>query len=1018
MNTSSVGAPRCGGLLFRVCTLVAGFACLFALSLQAQPASSGGTIVGTVANATTKQFLRTAEIRVEGTNLVTFSDADGSFRLSNVPAGPQRVTVTYAGIDPETQSVVVSPGEPQRLDFNLRSDFYQMDEFVIAGAREGQAKAVNDQRNADHMKSIIASDAFGDLVDSNAAELLKSLPGFAMNYAGEDAIGFVMRGQSSVYASVTMDGNGIPNSGFGSRAMNMRNVTVNNIESIEVNRAPNAAQPANSMGGSVNLVSKSAFSQQGRRIRVDLGVNINSEVSDWGSSYQGFDADHHAQFGMFQINYSDTFREETEHPIGVTLSLLRGGRYRYNTQYTPNYTYVPALTTGQQVDPSTPAIANTANIQEASAGFIQLYYSANFDFRLTDNTTLYLRTFYQEGPQRHLYGMNHRIVPTAGGQTAGNTVLNGNTADRIDSRPNATPVGPGSSSGSRIQKATGHEVSENEVYQYNFGGKTRLGELVLDYNTFYGRDFYRNPINGFREGGTLTYDVTNVGFIMDNIQSPGEMTLEQTSGADYRDVSNFGRLTWSGSNSITVDRKYGGRADATRTFNNWRYPVILQGGLAYDIQARTANRTGEGARYLFGSGPDGVFGNGDDVDLPLEQFVDTRLTEDGWNMRGFPTIDPGQFIDMSKLAEYVAANPTAATHDPRQDVTNFYGSRKDFEETIEASYLMATIRFGDLTVVPGVRWERTTDEGEGYARATLPTPAGLTLQQEAEFIRSQYRPVNRKASYDDFYPNFQARYNVTNNFLVRTSYTETIGRPNFTSLLPGDTINTTNSTISRNNPDLEPFDAKNYDLSLEYYFGRNTGSLTAAVFRKEITNYFQSTQFVLPGGPDNGYDGDYEGYLVSESRNIDGETKTEGYELGYQQALRFLPGIWGNLSASASYTHVSATPAPGQRSVTGIYPDVYNLGLTYNDRNLRVDLKYNMRESWLTSVNSANGQREYFQDNDRLDLAINYTFRNRYTFYFDWRNFMNERDTRFVEGRMRFWQEAGMSINTGLRADF
>ncbi len=48
----------------------------------------------------------------------------------------------------------------------------------------GPGPAGNDQKNADRMKSVIASDAFGVLIDSNAAELLESVPGLAMNYAG------------------------------------------------------------------------------------------------------------------------------------------------------------------------------------------------------------------------------------------------------------------------------------------------------------------------------------------------------------------------------------------------------------------------------------------------------------------------------------------------------------------------------------------------------------------------------------------------------------------------------------------------------------------------------------------------------------------------------------------------------------------------------------------------------------------------------------------------------------------
>ena len=985
-------------------------------------ASATGVVTGTVANENSRQFLNNAEVRVAGTSLTTLTDSSGSFRLANVPAGPQEILVTYAGLDSASRSVTVVPGETQRLAFALKSEIYELERFVVGGDREGQAKAINDQKNADHIKSIVASDNFGDLVDSNAAELLKSVPGFAMNYAGEDAIGFVMRGQSSVYSSIMMDGNGIPNSGFGSRSVNMRNVQVNNIESIEINRAPNASDPANSLGGSVNLVSKSAFSQQGRRIRVDVGMNINTALSHFGPSYQGFGHEAYAQFPTGQINYSDVFRADTDHPVGLSLSLLKGGRYRYNTQYTPAYSYVPALTAGQMVSTGTPAIATGATIQEASAGFRQDYYSLNLDFKVSDATTLYLRTYFQQGPQRHLFGINHRIVPFAANQTVGTgaaqTPINGNSADHIDSRPSDVPVGPGSSTGSRIQKATGHEMSENQVYNFNVGGKTRLGEVNLDYNGYFGRDFYRSPIAGLTKGGTLTYDVTNVGFTMDNLQSESQMTLNQTSGADYRKVENYGRLTWVATNTSYLDRKYGIHVNARQELNKLRFPIVLQAGAAFDIQTRENTRTGLGSRYTFGSGPDGLFGTADDVNLPLAQFVDTHMA--GWNMGGFASIDPGQFIDLALLNAYVQDHPEAMTLDPVNDVIAYYGTTKTLREEIDAGYFMATIRFGKLSLIPGIRWEKTTDTGTGYVRTGQNPSTALPLDEQAAIVRAQYTPIERTVEYDDFYPNLQARYNVTNDLIVRAAYTQAIGRPNFTTILPGDTIDDVNQTIARNNVGLKPFTADNLDLTVEYYFNKSTGSVTASVFRKDIKNYFQNTSFILPGGANNGYDGLYEGYTVTEQQNIPGTTRTEGYEFGYQQGLRFLPGILKNITASASYTHVRSSPPPGSLAATGVYPDVYNLGLTYNGPKLRLDLRYNMRKSWLNAINSTTGERDYFRDNDRLDLSVNYRITPRYTAYFDWRNLLDQEDLRYVgdDQRIRFHQTAGMSINAGIRADF
>src|SRR6185503_5210427 len=119
----------------------------------------------------------------------------GYFRLSGVPAGSHTLLVNYLGLSPGQFNVTIELGQVVKRTFELRSDVFVMGELVVATQREGQAAALNQQKNADYMKSVVESDAFGDLHDNNAAELLKSIPGVALNYSGEDAIGFVMRGQ-------------------------------------------------------------------------------------------------------------------------------------------------------------------------------------------------------------------------------------------------------------------------------------------------------------------------------------------------------------------------------------------------------------------------------------------------------------------------------------------------------------------------------------------------------------------------------------------------------------------------------------------------------------------------------------------------------------------------------------------------------------------------------------------------------------------------------------------------------
>ncbi|MEN9632104.1 MAG: hypothetical protein RL077_508 [Verrucomicrobiota bacterium] len=989
----------------------------------AQPAT--GAITGTVADSGTRQFLNQAEVRIQGTDLVALTDNEGYFRLAGVPAGQHTVQVNYLGLDPGQFNLTVAAGQTVTRALELKSRIHVLGEFVVSSDREGQAAALNQQRNADHMKSVVAADAFGDLHDNNAAELLKSVPGITLNYSGEDAIGFVMRGQDSTYATIATDGNPMAsgaNNGPAGRLVNFRNVTVNNIESVEINRAPTAAQPANSLGGSVNFVSKSAFSQKGRRLRLDVGVNFNTDSAQLGRSYEGLDKEAYTLFPAVQLNYSDAFRRDSEHPIGIVANALLGGRYLHNTAFNRTYTYVPAVAAGQQVSASTPAIATNLVLSEAAAGWRQRSLGVNADYKFSERTTGFLRASYQEGPQSYMYGLNHGITFFGANQTAGAgaamTPINANSANTIDSRPNATPVAAGASTGSRITKTSGTQNGDTQWYQLGAGAKQRLGALTLDYDAYFGRayDGGRRTFPGIPNIGTFTYDVTNVGFLAQNVQDPDGVTVQQTSGADYRNVANYGRLTWTRDTRFSLDRRWGAKLNA-----KWEVPglpMALQGGLSDNVQNRKTTGTSTGARTWFGTGPDGVFGNADDVRLDLGQFADARLTN-GWDHRGpTTTVNTGQWVDAAKVWEYAAAHPEVVTRDQVLGVTIAHAN-KDFTETIPAAYLMATARLGKLTVVPGIRWEETTDVGGGWGRLNTPAiPAGLPLAQQAALTEAQYRWFSRRTTYHDFYPNVQAKYHLTPNLLARSAYTETIGRPNFGTLVPGDTVNVTTGTIARNNPGLEPFSAKSYDFSAEYYFAKNTGSLTAAVFRKDITNYFTTVSSLLPGGAANGYEGLYEGYTVSQQQNIPGLTRTQGYELGYQQSLRFLPGELRNLIVSTAYTHLSSSPPPGVLKVTGIYPDVFFGGVTYAGHGLRLDVKYNLRKQWSTAVNNTNGELTYNKDDGRWDLAIDYRFLRRYEFYCNWRNLSGSVAATYIGKRRLNYTTSGSLINIGVRTDF
>src|SRR3954469_10866174 len=100
--------------------LAVGLSCLVPLLSRGQSAATGA-ITGRVFNAATKEYVRNAEVRVDGTNIVAYTEDAGVYRLAGVPAGQANISVTYSGAEPVRATLTIAPGQAATRDFELSS---------------------------------------------------------------------------------------------------------------------------------------------------------------------------------------------------------------------------------------------------------------------------------------------------------------------------------------------------------------------------------------------------------------------------------------------------------------------------------------------------------------------------------------------------------------------------------------------------------------------------------------------------------------------------------------------------------------------------------------------------------------------------------------------------------------------------------------------------------------------------------------------------------------------------------
>lgn len=250
-NHQHSGLVRTFGLGFVPRLLLA--ALLLGLSLPAAlfAQAGSGAIEGRVLNAGNNRYLNNARVTVEGTNLETFTDAFGGFRLDNVAAG-------------QTLAHNVELTSKERYG---EEKVVQLDTFVVASQRdyEGDAMSTNEQRYAGNVKVVVSSDSFGSVNEGNPGEFLKYLPGITVDYVAADVRTVSVRGFASSFTNVYWDGMRMTSSASGAsnRIFEFEQVSINNTSRTEVSKVPTPEMPSDSLGGTINFISKNAFERKG-----------------------------------------------------------------------------------------------------------------------------------------------------------------------------------------------------------------------------------------------------------------------------------------------------------------------------------------------------------------------------------------------------------------------------------------------------------------------------------------------------------------------------------------------------------------------------------------------------------------------------------------------------------------------------------------------------------------------------------------------------------------------------------
>jgi len=233
------------------------------------------TISGQLSNDQ-QQLLRGAIIRLIGTNRETVTDNTGRFRLDNLSDGEYQLEISYLGYGKHQISAQVTQQQGQMLQLTLVPQ-QNIEVIRVTGQREGQARALNMQRSADNIKSVVSSDYLGRFPDANVAESVQRLAGVSIQRDQGEGRYVNVRGAPLEFANVTVDGVVVPSPNGSTRAIDLDTIPSDVISALEVTKAITPDLDADAIAGNINIVTQGALDSKKPFVRGSLAMGRNQK---------------------------------------------------------------------------------------------------------------------------------------------------------------------------------------------------------------------------------------------------------------------------------------------------------------------------------------------------------------------------------------------------------------------------------------------------------------------------------------------------------------------------------------------------------------------------------------------------------------------------------------------------------------------------------------------------------------------------------------------------------------------
>lgn len=812
--------------------------------------------------------------------------------------------------------------------------------IVVTGERARNRATIAQKEAIPSIYDSINVDEIGQLPDFNVPDAFRRVPGVSAIFDEDEGRFVTARGLPTSYNYVTFDGASVATiGGFGdgSRNVNLEAIPSTAVKRLEVFKTYTPDQDLGWIGGYFNLVTRSAFDNDG--FFATATGELNYYTFDDVPSVADIGKDKESNVGgRAEFAISNVFGDLDQFGFVVSGTYKRKSRDEEKV-IQDNYRFIGADNNGDGVND----IAIPERFRWYVYNNLQERYGlqGKFEWRPSAVTSLSWNNYvYAQQEDEMRYGHQIRDI------------------DAVDIVDNGDGTGTFSNAFGEINvdffpldRRYGGSVLETS-HEFGNGGvlNADLGWTFAEYaDGPFPSVFLRTPrvLSG-------SYDLS--GGLIGNVQLDPASVAVWLDDANYTDVVvNELRTRESWTTNWTAKLNY----DFNTGGDGFGYKV----GMEYRDNDWKRNNT----RQRFDTGPDSP---------PAPGFtIQTDYTPPGRDV-GFLFLDYDQF---TQNATFILDAAETFNRNAQDDF--------NYNEEILAFFGMLTYGGPNYEIIGGLRYEDTTTGGRFFSR----------VENGAQDI---FVENTQDGGYDFLAPSISGVYRVNDELRFKAAFSQTLGRPNPDQVSrSGQSIsfdedgNLQSATLG--NPDLKPRQSNNYDVGVEYYFDDGDSLASLGVFYKDITDEIvtaTTTRDVVLNG---------QTFTAEVRQPVNAETaQVFGVEAQViKNSFDFLPAPWDGLGFSGNVTWTDAEIDLNETTTVDFLQFqsewLGNAALFYNwNDRAEARIAYSLIGEYNDTVTSNEASRRGWQDFATWDFSARYDFNDNWRVKFDARNLTDENRVR------------------------